>query len=112
MKDANKRLGQVVRELRKQQRLTQEDLAEASGIHEKHIGVIERGIQGASLTYLCKLAEGLNISVVELMKRLFESEKTEKDKEKVLKDIQSFLQRQPMKNLKLIQHIIYQFRNF
>lgn len=109
MKELNKRVGEVVRKIREQQGLTQEEFAEASGIHDKHIGRIERGTHGITLEYLCKTAKGLNIGVPELIERIFEVGKTEEKKEQILKDIQAILKTQPFDILKPLQKLIAQF---
>jgi len=58
-----KRLGRKVRELRKQQRLTQEEFAELAGFSIQHIGDIERGQANPTFSCLCRLAEVLGVSV-------------------------------------------------
>ncbi len=106
MKELNKRVGQVVRELREQQGLTQDELAEAAGIHEKHMGVIERGLQGITLEYVCKVSKGLNIGAAEFVGKVFESGKVEDSKEKIIKDIHALLKTQSTGNLKALRKIV------
>ena len=59
-------LGQQVRALRRQRRLTQEQLAELAGVSLQHIGEIERGQGNPTLNSLVKVADALDISLSEL----------------------------------------------
>lgn len=61
--------GLRVREIRKSQALSQEDLAELSGLHRTYIGGIERGERNASLESIEKLAKALGISVEDFFKK-------------------------------------------
>lgn len=46
--------------------MTQAQLAELIGVHEKYIGVIEAGKQNITLKTLNKIANSLNIEISEL----------------------------------------------
>lgn len=46
--------------------MTQAQLAESIGVHEKYIGVIEAGKQNITLKTLNKIANSLNIEISEL----------------------------------------------
>jgi len=63
---AEKRLGLKLRALRKQRRLTQEEVAELSGFSIQHVGDIERGQANPTLACLVKLAEVMDLSLPEL----------------------------------------------
>ena len=52
-------LGQVVRQERKNLGLSQEELAEACGLHRNFVGYIERAEKSATIGTLFKLAAGL-----------------------------------------------------
>jgi transcriptional regulator with XRE-family HTH domain len=54
-----KSLGGVIREQRKARRLSQEALADASGIDRSHMGKIERGERNVTLLNLAKIARAL-----------------------------------------------------
>ena len=54
--------GRVLRGMRKSKGLTQERLAEASGLHPMYISAIERGIKNPSLESLIKLSGALKLT--------------------------------------------------
>ncbi|MEQ1934252.1 MAG: helix-turn-helix transcriptional regulator [Fimbriimonadaceae bacterium] len=60
-------LGNRVRALRKEQSLTQEDLAERSGLHVTYLSGIENGSRNPSLTAIAALAKGFGKTVAELL---------------------------------------------
>jgi transcriptional regulator with XRE-family HTH domain len=59
-------LGVRIRKLRLDQHMSQEKLAESSGLHRTYIGSIERGEQNVSFINLLRLANALNISLANL----------------------------------------------
>ena len=67
-------LGEAVRRARSRKGLTQEELAEAAGVHRNYIGDVERGETNVGFLNLLKLAEGLGISLEELIGR-YEAER-------------------------------------
>ncbi len=62
------KFGQRVRELRTGRNLTQQQLADISGLHKNYIGMIERGERNPSLLNIEVLAKNFEISISELMK--------------------------------------------
>lgn len=60
--DIRKTFANNIREYRKATGLTQEGLAELSGLHRTYIGGIEQGRINVSLNNVSKIAEALNIS--------------------------------------------------
>ena len=58
-------LGQKLRQLRKEQNLTQLELAQQVGITNGQISTIERGVSSPSLTTLQRIAKALNVPIPE-----------------------------------------------
>jgi transcriptional regulator with XRE-family HTH domain len=65
-------VGRRIRDLREAKGISQEILAEKSGLHRTYIGGVERGLRNPSLKSLSRIAKGLGASVAELVR-------TEKD---------------------------------
>lgn len=57
------RFGQRIRQLRKQQGISQEELGFRANLHSTHIGMIERGVKNISIETIEKLSGALGISV-------------------------------------------------
>lgn len=69
-KTAEDLFGEVLREVRKKQGLSQEELAFQSGYHPTYIGQLERGRKSPSLRAIMRLSSALNTSGSELLARL------------------------------------------
>lgn len=65
--DICKKFGNKVRELRIAKGLSQEILAQKSGLHRTYIGGIERGERNISLINIEKIANVFDISMASLM---------------------------------------------
>ncbi|NCA81976.1 MAG: XRE family transcriptional regulator [Opitutae bacterium] len=63
-------LGKNVRELREQKKLTQEALAELSGLDPSYISGIERAVRNPSIVSLSRLANGLGCTVAEVCRAI------------------------------------------
>jgi DNA-binding XRE family transcriptional regulator len=61
--DTCRRLGKRLRVLRVTRGWTQENLAEAAGVHRNYIGGVERGEINMSVVNLEKIARGLGVDV-------------------------------------------------
>lgn len=66
MEDLLSLFGKRVRELRKNQGLSQEKLADMAGIDTTFVGSIERGDANPSLKIIGKLSEALNVNIADL----------------------------------------------
>ncbi len=98
MKNIKTLLGLRIREIRKQNKLTQEQLAEKIGIEIPSLSNIENGKNYPNSETIEKIAMGLNVQIFELF--IFEHLK-EPDKNKMLEEINSILS----KNTKLLKTI-------
>jgi DNA-binding XRE family transcriptional regulator len=58
--------GNRVRALRKKQGMTQEQLAEATGLSVNFVSFVERGLRSPSLANIGRIARALNVPVMEL----------------------------------------------
>jgi transcriptional regulator with XRE-family HTH domain len=63
-------LGQRIRLFRKQKGLSQEELAEVTGLHRTYIGGVERGERNISIVNLTAIAKALDISLSELVQKV------------------------------------------
>lgn len=68
MDTIEKRFGDRVRELRKSQQISQEELAYKAGVHRTYLGGIERGERNPSLRNISAIAGALNVTLAELFK--------------------------------------------
>ncbi len=60
------RFGKAVRKARTAAGLTQEELADHSGLDRSYIGGVERGERNPTLSVIEKIAEGLGVTLAEL----------------------------------------------
>ncbi|NMR28635.1 helix-turn-helix domain-containing protein [Crystallibacter degradans] len=61
-------LGNNVKQARSQLSLSQEQLAERSGLHRTYVGAVERGERNPSLTSMLRLSDGLGVPLSELVR--------------------------------------------
>ena len=66
MNEVKKLLGKRIKEIRTSKKMTQEQLAEKTGLEQRNISYIEKGITFPS-QYLLKLSEALDVSIAELL---------------------------------------------
>lgn len=57
-----------VRELRLERGLSQDELADAAGLHRTYIGTVERGEQSIGVDNVEKIAKALKVPITELFK--------------------------------------------
>jgi transcriptional regulator with XRE-family HTH domain len=65
--DLPKVFGQVVRQLRQEQGISQERLAALAGIDRAYMGALERGTRNPSLTTIARVARGLSITITDVL---------------------------------------------
>lgn len=68
--DAEERFGKVLRNLRRQKGLSQEDLAFAAGLNRQFVSLLELSQRSPSLATLYKLAHGLEMTGSGLLQEL------------------------------------------
>jgi transcriptional regulator with XRE-family HTH domain len=61
------KFGNRVRELRKEQKISQEDLAHKAGFHRTYIGMIERAERNITLGNIERISIALNIPITKLL---------------------------------------------
>ena len=59
--------GIVLRGLREQRGLSQEDLADIAGYHRTYVSILERGLKAPTLTTISRLSDALGIAPHKLM---------------------------------------------
>lgn len=60
-------LGRRIRELRKEQGLSQEELAFKSQVHVTYLSGLERGARNPTITVIAAISRGLQVSIAKLM---------------------------------------------
>lgn len=65
--NVKKQLGARIRELRKRQGLTQEEMAEKCDLHWTYIGGLERGERNPTLTTMHRVAGGLGVGLNQMI---------------------------------------------
>jgi len=68
MTDIKKIFGKTIRLIRESRNMTQEKLADLCGLHRTYIGSVERGERNISLENIQKIANALQIKIVDLFK--------------------------------------------
>ncbi len=96
------KFGKRIRQLRKEKGMSQEKLAEKSGLHNTYIGQIERGEKNASLETIEKLANGLDISVGELFEPFNENPQSSS----VFKKLNDMVEKLPPKTLETLLKMV------
>jgi transcriptional regulator with XRE-family HTH domain len=75
------KIGEKIKKLRQDKNLSQADLGQIIGVHEKHISRYERGISQLSVENLRKMAEVFGVSVDYLIGEISDSNVGAEDKE-------------------------------
>lgn len=103
--DILKQFGERVRDLRKAQGLSQEELAEKADLHYTYIGGVERGERNLSLKSIERIASALKIEIRELFIPYL-PEKAGVESNKIISDINNLLTSKNVGILRLIKQLI------
>ena len=79
MSEIAKQIGQRIRNHRNKMGLSQEKLAELSGVHHTYIGQLERGEKNATLESIEKISKALNLTLSKLFEKIEESTDEQKN---------------------------------
>ena len=96
--------GKRVRDLRNSKSLSQEKLAELSGLHSTYIGQIERGEKSPTIESIYKISSGLDIPLSDFFKNIEMSE--EKYADKIYNEVLSLTNDKQKKIYEIIKNII------
>ncbi len=66
--DITEKFGIKIRQIRQKQKMSQNQLAEKSGLHRTYIGSVERGERNITLINAEKIAQALSTQLFELLK--------------------------------------------
>jgi len=97
-----KLFGMRVKELRKLRKLSQEQLAEKTGISSKYVSRIETGHQFPSVDIIARLARSLNVEIEDLFKFAHEA----KNARELKKSIKELLNQADLGTLRLAVKIL------
>jgi len=107
MSSGNKLFGTRLKELREEQGLTQENLAEMMDVEYQTINRIENGVYFTSYTNLEKLAKIFKVSINELF-----NYSHKKKKPLLIKEINDFLKKSELNELEFIYKFIRAFGQY
>ena len=68
--DLTERFPEVLKEVRLQKGISQEELADRAGLHRTYISQIERSLKSPSLRSLVQIADALEITLSNLIKKM------------------------------------------
>lgn len=71
------KFGETLKLLRTEKGISQEKLAELSGLHRTYISDIERGERNVSLVNIVRIAEGLEVEIADLFKEIEQLKRSE-----------------------------------
>jgi transcriptional regulator with XRE-family HTH domain len=79
-------LGEAIRGLRREQRITIDALAWRADIHPTYVSGIERGLRNPTWKKVCSLAGALRVPVVEVVQRAESAQRVRHGLERVLEE--------------------------
>ena len=100
--DYLKEIGGQIRGKRTEAGLTQEDLAERTGVNAAYLGRIERGEINVTIQTLSAIAEGLRVNLFDL----FRASRPEPDAARLRKETQRLLYGSDSRTLALVKDLL------
>ena len=101
MQDIRKIIGNKIKVVRKNRKMTQYELAEKVGVDPKYISRIETGISYPSLSVVERIFDVLKINISQL-----EKNDNFNDKKTLVDEISKKLQKTSVKNVRVIKNIV------
>ncbi|OGU76820.1 MAG: hypothetical protein A2V93_00680 [Ignavibacteria bacterium RBG_16_34_14] len=98
-----KDIAKNIRDLRLAMKITQTQFAELVNLSEDSIGKIERGVSTPTVETLRRIAEGLKITVSELLGEV--KPKQMSDQDKAIESFQNYLKTKPPEDIRFIHDI-------
>ena len=95
-------LGKRIKELRKERRMTQDELAEKTGASLNTITSIERGIRSPSIDLLDRISQALQVPIKDLFDYLHQKETIESPARDEILSLVEMLKRQPARRVRTI----------
>lgn len=68
MKEIDKSIAKVLREIRETRKISQEALSFEAGLHRTYISQLERGVKAVTVKTLLKITDALSIEIDEFIK--------------------------------------------
>jgi len=65
--DIKQQVGANIARIRREQGISQEELAFRSGLHRTYISGVERGVRNPTITVLSEIAAALKVSIADLV---------------------------------------------
>lgn len=111
MEDIIKFVGKRIREIRKKQGLTQEQVAEKAGMDFTSIGAVERGVRSLSLKSLYKVVQALNVPMEDIISSPIK-DSSKKEEDSIIEEIWELIKDLDNAKLKFILKFIKLFRDY
>ncbi|MDR2050984.1 MAG: helix-turn-helix domain-containing protein [Deltaproteobacteria bacterium] len=96
-----KKLGRRLKSLRLKKGLSQDKLGELAGLNGKFLGEVERGNANISILNLSKLADGLGVTLLDILAVNHEQNRSE-----LISDLRQLIENADDQQLKIIHRLI------
>ncbi|MEC0168275.1 helix-turn-helix transcriptional regulator [Paenibacillus graminis] len=110
MSDLRKTIGNRIRIIRKLKGLTQQQLAELSGLDDAYIGAVERGERNFSVDTLEKIVVALKIQPMELFQNLDDSSEVEAAQRRAIDEYAITVRELSVNQIEALKRIVGEIR--